>query len=234
LTRIDGRKFDELREISIKRNYIDSADGSVLICFGKTKVIVTAKVEETVPHHKRNSGEGWLTAEYNMLPASSNERIKRERFKVSGRTYEIQRLIGRSLRMAVDLKLLGERSINIDADVIQADGGTRTASITGAYFALQDAVQVLLDKGIIKKNPLIEKIAAISVGVFEGKPVLDLNYHEDSRADVDMNVIMTQSGKLVELQGTAENEPFSRDTLNSLLDLAQKGLTEIFNIDYKK
>lgn len=228
--RNDGRKADQLRPITIERNYIEGADGSVLICCGKTKVIVTAIIDDGVPSHKKGSGEGWLTAEYNMLPASSNERIKRERFKVSGRTYEIQRLIGRTLRMAVDLKLLGEKTIYVDADVIQADGGTRTASVTGAYVAVRDALGKLVTKGQLKRNPIKENIAAISVGIINNEPLLDINYLEDSTAEVDMNIVMTKSGKLIEVQGTAENEPFSRDTLDNLINLAQKGLEEIFVI----
>ncbi|OGI09605.1 MAG: ribonuclease PH [Candidatus Margulisbacteria bacterium GWF2_35_9] len=228
--RNDRRKNNELRKVTITRGVLDFPMGSVMIECGKTKVLVAVNIENNVPSFKKNSGEGWLTAEYNMMPGSTDTRMNRERFKVSGRTYEIQRLIGRSLRMAVDLKLLGERTITIDADVIQADGGTRTASITGAYIALEEALKKLTKKEGLKKNPLKEKVAAISVGVVGGVPMLDLNYIEDSSADVDMNVVMTESGKIIELQGTAESQPFERETLNALLDLASEGLKDLFAI----
>jgi ribonuclease PH len=226
--RVDKRKYNELRPITIETQVLDYPGGSVMISCGKTKVLVSVMIEESVPPFKKNSGEGWVTAEYNMLPASSPERIKRERFKVSGRTYEIQRLIGRALRMAVDLKLLGERSLLVDCDVIQADGGTRTTSITGAYIALELAIRSLMNRGLIKKSPIKEALAAVSVGVVGGKAVLDLNYIEDSSADVDMNVVMTESGKIIELQGTAEHEPFDRKTLDELVSLAEHGLKELF------
>ncbi|MEK6557000.1 MAG: ribonuclease PH [Candidatus Margulisiibacteriota bacterium] len=226
--RVDGRKVNELRPIKITRDYLLHPHGSVLMECGNTKVIVSVMIEAGVPFHQKGTGEGWLTAEYNMLPASSSERIKRERFKVGGRTYEIQRLIGRSLRMAVDLSKLGERTILVDADVIQADGGTRTASITGAYVALHDAVKKLMASGELKKNPIKEKVAAISVGIVKGIPVLDLNYIEDSTADADMNVVMTESGKIIEVQATAESEPFDKQVFDNLFSLAHSGLDQVF------
>jgi ribonuclease PH len=218
-----------MREIRITRRYTRHAEGSVLIEFGDTQVICTASVLEKVPPHKKGSGEGWVTAEYGMLPRSTNTRTDREaaRGKQSGRTQEIQRLIGRSLRAVVDLKKLGERTIHVDCDVIQADGGTRTASITGAYVAVADAINWLLEQGTIAESPLKDSVAAISVGVFGGEPVLDLDYVEDSGCDTDMNVVMTGSGGMVEVQGTAEGVPFSRATLEALLDLAGKGIAEI-------
>jgi len=228
--RNDRRQNNELREIKITRGVLDNPMGSCMIESGKTKVLISVHIENRVPHFKKDSGEGWLTAEYNMMPGATDTRMKRERFKVSGRTYEIQRLIGRSLRMAVDLELLGERTITIDADVIQADGGTRTASITGAYIALKEALNKLTKNEGLKKNPLKEKIAAISVGVVGGVPLLDLNYIEDSSADVDMNVVMTESGKIIELQGTAEEAPFERETLDKLVDLASEGLEKIYKL----
>jgi ribonuclease PH len=206
------------------RNYIKSAEGSVLIEMGDTRVICTATVESSVPPFLRGKGTGWVTAEYAMLPRSSGQRIQRERSKVGGRTHEIQRLIGRSLRSVVDMKELGERSVLIDCDVIQADGGTRTASITGAYVALVDALRHLKKQGTIKIVPVLDYLAAISVGIVGGKPMLDLCYTEDSSAEVDMNLVMTGSGKIVEVQGTAEGEPFSRSDLNKLLALGEKGI----------
>ncbi|MDD5457688.1 MAG: ribonuclease PH [Candidatus Margulisbacteria bacterium] len=226
--RIDKRKNSDLRRIKVTRGYLDYPAGSVLIECGNTKVIVTAIIEDGVPPHQKGKGEGWLTAEYNMLPGSSNERIKRERFKVSGRTMEIQRLIGRALRMAVDLSALGERTITIDADVIQADGGTRTASITGAYIALRDAINKLIKAGKLISSPLREQIAAVSVGIVKGQAMLDLCYEEDSGADADMNIIMTKSGKIVEIQGTAEKQAFDKKEFDALYQLAEKGLKEIF------
>lgn len=201
----------------------------MLIECGDTKVICTASVEERVPPHKKGSGEGWVTAEYGMLPRSTNERMGREaaKGKQSGRTQEIQRLIGRSLRAVVDLKKLGERTIQLDCDVIQADGGTRTASITGAFVALHDAISGLMSKGLVKENPLKDFIAAISVGIYEGNPVLDLDYVEDSACDTDMNVVMLGSGHFVEVQGTAEGHAFSRDEMNVLLDLAKAGIEQL-------
>ena len=226
------RQPNQLRNIRITRHYTKHAEGSVLIECGDTKVICTASVEERVPPHKKGSGEGWVTAEYGMLPRSTNERMGREaaKGKQSGRTQEIQRLIGRSLRAVVDLKKLGERTIQLDCDVIQADGGTRTASITGAFVALHDAVTGLMNKGLIKETPLKDFIAAISVGIYEGTPVLDLDYVEDSACDTDMNVVMLGNGHFVEVQGTAEGHAFSRDEMNALLDLAQGGITQLIEM----
>ena len=226
------RQPDQLRTIRITRHYTKHAEGSVLIECGDTKVICTASVEEKIPPHKKGSGEGWVTAEYGMLPRSTGSRMAREaaKGKQSGRTQEIQRLIGRSLRSVVDLKKLGERTIQVDCDVIQADGGTRTASITGAFVALHDAVTNLLGKGLIKENPLNDFVAAISVGVYQGVPVLDLDYDEDSACDTDMNVVMTGVGNFVEVQGTAEGHAFTRSEMNALLDLAQGGITKLVEI----
>ena len=223
------RPPDQLRTIRITRHYTKHAEGSVLIECGDTKVICTASVEERVPPHKKGSGEGWVTAEYGMLPRSTNERMGREaaKGKQSGRTQEIQRLIGRSLRAVVDLKKLGERTIQIDCDVIQADGGTRTASITGAFVALHDAVSGLLGKGLVKGTPLKDFIAAVSVGIYEGTPVLDLDYVEDSACDTDMNVVMLGSGHFVEVQGTAEGHAFSRAEMDTLLELAHAGIARL-------
>jgi ribonuclease PH len=223
------RKPDQLRSIRITRSYTKHAEGSVLIECGDTKVICTASVEERVPPHKKGSGEGWITAEYGMLPRSTGERMGREaaKGKQSGRTQEIQRLIGRSLRAVVDLGKLGERTIQIDCDVIQADGGTRTASITGAFVALHDAVSGLMSKGLVKETPLKDFIAAISVGIYQGTPVLDLDYVEDSACDTDMNVVMLGSGHFVEVQGTAEGHAFSRAEMDELLELAKSGITQL-------
>ncbi len=225
------RQPNQLRSIRITRNYTKHAEGSVLIECGDTKVICTASVEERIPAHKKGSGEGWVTAEYGMLPRSTGERMGREaaKGKQSGRTQEIQRLIGRSLRAVVDLKKLGERTIQLDCDVIQADGGTRTASITGAFVALHDAVNGLMNKGLIKETPLKDFIAAISVGIYQGTPVLDLDYVEDSECDTDMNVVMLGNGHFVEVQGTAEGHTFSRDEMNILLDLAQVGIAQLID-----
>ena len=217
------------RKTKITRNYLLHAEGSVLIETGNTKVICTASVQEGVPPFLTDSGKGWITAEYGMLPRSTETRMSREatRGKISGRTAEIQRLIGRSLRAVVDLTLLEGYTIQIDCDVIQADGGTRTASITGAYVALNDAFEKMLADGKIEKNPLREWIAAISVGIVDGEPVLDLSYEQDSRAEVDMNVVMTESGKFVEIQGTAEEKPFSNEQLNAMLRLAKQGIKQL-------
>lgn len=230
--RPSNRLPNQLRSIKMTRHYTKHAEGSVLIECGDTKVICTASVEERVPPHKKGSGEGWVTAEYGMLPRSTGERMGREaaKGKQSGRTQEIQRLIGRSLRAVVDLKKLGERTIQIDCDVIQADGGTRTASITGAYVALHDAISGLLAKGLIKETALIDAIAAISVGIYQGTPVLDLDYVEDSACDTDMNVVMLGSGHFVEVQGTAEGHAFSRSEMNALLDLAQSGIADLIKM----
>ena len=225
--RIDGRTADELRPISITKNYITSAPGSLLIEVGNTRVICAATVQESVPPFLKNSGTGWVTAEYAMLPRSSPQRIMRERSKVGGRTHEIQRLIGRSLRAVTDLSLLGERSVFIDCDVIEADGGTRTASITGAYIALVEALLEVKKQGLLGRVPVNDFLAAVSVGVVDGKSVLDLCYAEDSKADVDMNMVMTGSGKIVEVQGTAEGEPFSRENLDELLMLGEKGILSL-------
>ena len=227
--RTGGRLSNQLRTIRINRNYIKHAEGSVLIECGDTKVICTASVEERVPPHKKGSGEGWVTAEYGMLPRSTGERMNREaaKGKQSGRTQEIQRLIGRSLRAVVDLKKLGERTIQIDCDVIQADGGTRTASITGAFVAMYDAVRELLSRGLITESPLKDYIAAISVGIYQDTPVLDLDYLEDSECDTDMNVVMLGSGHFVEVQGTAEGHPFSREEMDIVMELAKGGIAEL-------
>jgi len=226
------RQPDQLRTIRITRHYTKHAEGSVLIECGDTKVICTASVEEKVPPHKKGSGEGWVTAEYGMLPRSTGSRMAREaaKGKQSGRTQEIQRLIGRSLRTVVDLKKLGERTIQIDCDVIQADGGTRTASITGAFVALHDAVSGLTNKGLIVESPLRDFVAAISVGVYQGTPVLDLDYDEDFACDTDMNVVMTGNGHFVEVQGTAEGHAFSRTEMDALLNLAQGGIAELIGM----
>ncbi|OYU26390.1 MAG: ribonuclease PH [Burkholderiales bacterium PBB2] len=227
--RASGRAADALRPVRITRHYTRHAEGSVLLEFGGTKVLCTASVEEKVPPHKRGSGEGWVTAEYGMLPRATHTRSDREaaKGKQSGRTQEIQRLIGRSLRCVFDLKLLGERTIALDCDVIQADGGTRTAAITGAYVAAADAVRWLLAQGKISASPIRQAVAAISVGIVEGTPLLDLEYTEDSACDTDMNVVMTADGGFVELQGTAEGVAFSRVEMNALLDLAEKGIGEL-------
>jgi ribonuclease PH len=233
--RIDHRKSDELRKVSVRTRYLKNAHGSCLIEMGDTKVVCSATVEEKVPFFCKNEGKGWVTAEYGMLPASCNERIAREasKGKLSGRTQEIQRLIGRSLRSIVDLKKLGERTIWLDADVIQGDGGTRTASITGCYIALENAVQKLIKDGKLAASPVLDSVAAVSVGVVNGRSVLDLCYAEDSKAEVDMNVVMTGSGKLVEVQGTAEGEPFTEATLLQMLKLAKKGIHELSGIQKK-
>ena len=225
-SRPSGRATNQLRDVEIIRNYTKHAEGSVLVKFGDTHVLCTASVEEKVPGFLKGKGQGWVTAEYGMLPRSTGSRMDREaaKGKQSGRTQEIQRLIGRSLRAIIDLEKLGERSIQIDCDVIQADGGTRTASITGAYVALQDAVSYLIGKDLIKASPLKDSVAAISVGVYKGTPVLDLDYIEDSDCDTDMNVVMTGKGGFVEIQGTAEGEPFSHADMKAMLDLADSGI----------
>jgi ribonuclease PH len=227
--RPSGRKQDELREIRITRKFTKHAEGSVLVEFGDTRVICTASIEERVPGFLKGKGQGWVTAEYGMLPRSTGSRMGREaaRGKQGGRTMEIQRLIGRSMRAVVDLEALGERSVTIDCDVIQADGGTRTASITGGYVALADAVQHLLDKGLIKKNPLHGQVASVSVGIFNGLPVLDLDYAEDSNAETDMNVVMNDAGAFIEVQGTAEGHAFTTDELNTMLEYARKGIVDL-------
>jgi ribonuclease PH len=230
--RNDGRLANQLRPISFQRQFTRYAEGSVLVCCGETKVLCNASVEKRVPPFMRGEGRGWVTAEYSMLPRATHTRSMREsaKGKISGRTQEIQRLIGRSLRAVTDLEALGEVTIQIDCDVLQADGGTRTASITGAYVALYDALNRLVGQGLLQSLPLKDSIAAISVGIVDGKPLLDLNYEEDSNAEVDMNFVITGSGKFVEVQGTAEGEPFSVDDLDALRDLALYGcgqLTEL-------
>ncbi len=227
--RPSGRNPDQLRDIRFTCNFTKHAEGSVLVEFGDTRVLCTASVEARVPRFLKGKGQGWITAEYGMLPRSTHERMAREagRGKQGGRTLEIQRLIGRSLRAAADLKALGENSITIDCDVIQADGGTRTASITGGFVALSIAIQHLLDKNKIKKNPLHGQIASVSVGIYEGVPVLDLDYVEDSNAETDMNVVMNDAGAFIEIQGTAEGHAFRRDELNNMLELAEHGINSL-------
>jgi ribonuclease PH len=224
-----------MRDVNITRNYTCHAEGSVLVEFGNTKVICTASVEDGVPRFLKGQGQGWITAEYGMLPRATGTRNGREaaRGKQGGRTLEIQRLIARSLRAAVDLKKLGENTIYVDCDVIQADGGTRTASITGGCVALVDALTHLLNKNRIKEDPLQRLIASVSVGVYKGTPVLDLDYPEDSSAETDMNVVMTQHGGMVEVQGTAEGEPFQRQEMDAMMDLAEKGIKELFALQQK-
>jgi len=230
--RPSGRQADQMRAVTLTRGYTKHAEGSVLVEFGDTKVICTASVEAGVPRFLRGSGQGWITAEYGMLPRATGERMQREasKGKQGGRTLEIQRLIGRSLRAAVDLRSLGENTIHLDCDVIQADGGTRTASITGACVALVDALRVLKKRGSIKKMPAVQMIAAVSVGIHQGEPVLDLDYLEDSAADTDLNVVMTDQGGFIEVQGTAEAAPFSADELNAMLALARQGIEQLFTM----
>ena len=232
MNRPSQRQARDLRPITITRSFTKHAEGSVLIEFGDTKVLCTASVLEKVPPHQKGSGEGWVTAEYGMLPRSTHTRSDREaaRGKQSGRTQEIQRLIGRALRSVFDLKRLGERTIHLDCDVLQADGGTRTAAITGAYVAARDAVNRLLHQKLITSDPIIDSVAAISVGIYQGVPVLDLDYAEDSDCDTDMNVVMTGRGGMIEVQGTAEGAPFSRFELEALLNLAQVGIEELTRI----
>lgn len=227
--RPSGRQPDDLRSISFTRQYTKHAEGSILVEFGDTKVICTATVEERVPGFLKGKGKGWVTAEYGMLPRSTGSRMRREASsgKQGGRTMEIQRLIGRSLRAAVDMEALGERQIFIDCDVIQADGGTRTASITGGYVALHEAIAHLIEKGLLKESPLHGMIASVSVGIYEGTPVLDLDYAEDSTAETDMNVVMNDAGHFIEVQGTAEGHAYRRDELDAMLDLAQSGIAEL-------
>jgi len=229
ISRPSQRSSNELRTVEIIRHYTKHAEGSVLVKFGDTHVLCTASVEEKVPSFLKGKNQGWVTAEYGMLPRSTGSRMDREatKGKQSGRTQEIQRLIGRSLRAIINLEKLGERSVHIDCDVIQADGGTRTASITGAYVALHDAIATLLKLGKITENPLKQGVAAISVGIYKGTPVLDLDYIEDSDCDTDMNVVMTADGGFVEIQGTAEGEPFAREAMNAMLDLAASGINEL-------
>ena len=229
--RPSNRAPDEMRDIKFTRNFTKHAEGSVMVEFGHTRVLCTATVEEKVPRFLKGKGQGWVTAEYGMLPRSTNTRMGREaaRGKQGGRTMEIQRLIGRSIRAAVDLKALGERSITLDCDVIQADGGTRTASITGACVALSDAIDGLLKQGILKENPIQNMVASISVGIYQGVPVLDLDYAEDSNAETDMNVVMDETGEFIEIQGTAEGKTFSMDEMMSMTELARNGIAEIIS-----
>jgi ribonuclease PH len=233
--RPSGRAQDELRQVKLSRNYTCHAEGSVLVEFGSTKVLCNASLEAKVPSFLKGSGKGWVTAEYGMLPRSTGSRMRREasQNRQGGRTMEIQRLIGRSLRAIIDLEKFGENTILIDCDVIQADGGTRTASITGAYVALVDAINYALDKDIIKSSPLIAQVASVSVGIFDGHPVLDLDYTEDSTAETDMNVVMNNDGGFIEIQGTAEGHPFNSDELNSMLSLASGGIEKLFEYQQK-
>jgi len=229
MERPSGRGAAQLRDIAITRNFTRHAEGSVLVTFGDTRVICTASVEKGVPGFMRGEGRGWVTAEYGMLPRSTGTRMAREasRGKQGGRTVEIQRLIGRSLRAALDLDLLGENTITVDCDVLQADGGTRTAAITGACVALADAVTFLKQEKLVQGDPLVQLVASVSVGIYRGVPILDLDYLEDSAADTDMNVVMGEAGGYIEVQGTAEREPFSREELDGLLDLASRGIREL-------
>ena len=230
--RPSARNNNQLRDVEIIRHYTKHAEGSVLVKFGDTHVLCTASVEERVPGFLKGQGQGWVTAEYGMLPRSTGSRMQREaaRGKQSGRTQEIQRLIGRSLRAVIDLKKLGERTIHFDCDVIQADGGTRTASITGADVAMQDAITHLVENKLLTESPLTQAVAAISVGVYKGNPVLDLDYIEDSDCDTDMNFVMTSDGGFVEIQGTAEGEPFTRNTMNAMTDLAEHGISQLLTM----
>ena len=232
MTRPSGRRPEQLRPVRITRNYTKHAEGSVLVEFGDTKVICTASIESSVPRFLRGKGEGWITAEYGMLPRSTGERMQREasRGKQGGRTLEIQRLIGRSLRSAIDLSLLGENTITVDCDVIQADGGTRTASITGACVALADALQAIGAKRPFKSDPLLYMVASVSVGIYKGVPVLDLDYDEDSNAETDMNVVMNSNGGFIEVQGTAEAAPFSEEEFSAMLGLAKRGIADLVKV----
>ncbi len=233
--RSDNRKNDQLRKVVITPDFLQNPLGSVLIEFGKTKVLCSATIDNFVPRWLKGDGRGWVTAEYSMLPSAGGARSQREsaRGKIGGRTHEIQRLIGRSFRSVIDLSLLGERTIWIDCDVLQADGGTRTASITGGFVALRIAVDKLLKDGSLKKNPIKENLAAISVGIVDGQQMLDLDYSEDSNAEVDMNVVMTQSGNLIEVQGTAEENPFSKQQCIDMIDLAQNGINQLLKLQAK-
>ncbi|MGJ9413362.1 ribonuclease PH [Aeromicrobium sp. CF4.19] len=228
-SREDGRTVDELRPVTLTRSWLDHAQGSCLVEFGKTRVLCAASAQEGVPRWRKGSGLGWVTAEYAMLPQATHDRSARESVKgrIGGRTHEISRLVGRSLRAAIDYKALGENTITIDCDVLQADGGTRTAAITGAYVALADAVAHLRDKGALAGEPLVQSVAAVSVGIIDGTPMLDLPYVEDVRAETDMNVVMTGSGSFIEVQGTAEGAPFDRAELEALLALAEKGCADL-------
>jgi ribonuclease PH len=235
IKRTDGRGAEVLRKVNITRNYLKFAEGSCLIELGDTKVICSATVDDGVPQFLKGKGTGWVTSEYAMLPRSCQQRVQRESVKgnIGGRTHEIQRLVGRSLRAVVDFTALGERTVWIDCDVIQADGGTRCASITGSFIALADALSLVKKRGTISKLPILDYVAATSVGLIKGEPVLDLAFDEDSKADVDMNIVMTGSGKFVEIQGTAEGEPFDGEQLHGLLGLAKKGITQLIDIQKK-
>lgn len=230
--RSNNRAFDQLRDIKITRNFIKTAEGSVLIESGETKIICTATIEERIPPFLKGQSQGWVTGEYSMLPRATQIRNQREsvKGKLSGRTMEIQRLIGRSIRSVVAMGVLGERTVLLDCDVIQADGGTRTASITGAYIAMADALDSLVNKGVLTTIPLIDFLAAISVGIVDGQPMLDLDFEEDSKAQVDMNIVMTGNGKFVELQGTGENATFSKQELDKMLEIGRKGISELINL----
>lgn len=233
--RPDGRKNNEIRDVKVHRNFIGAAEGSVLISMGNTRVICTASIEDRVPLFLRDQKKGWITAEYSMLPRATQARVVRESStgRISGRTHEIQRLIGRALRSVVDLSVIGERTIWMDCDVIEADGGTRTAAITGAFICLSDALKYALRNGLIDRTPLKDYLAAISVGIVNGEPRIDLCYSEDSAAEVDMNVVMTGDGKIVEIQGTAEGTPFSKTALDSLMKLAEEGINSLINMQKK-
>lgn len=233
MSRVDGRGNDEIRPITITRNFNKYAEGSVLIEAGDTKVICTATVDEKVPPFLRGKGQGWITAEYSMLPRATEVRNVRETLRPNGRTMEIQRLIGRALRSVVDLSAIGERTVWLDCDVIQADGGTRTAAITGAFIALADAIKFLKENNSIETNPINNYVAAISAGIVDGEKLLDLKFEEDSKAQVDMNVVMTDTGQIVEIQGTGEAFPFTRKDMNDLMDLAFKGISELIQIQKK-
>ena len=235
MVRKDGRAPDELRKLKITKNYIKYAEGSCLIELGDTKVITTATIENTVPPFLKGKGTGWITAEYGMIPRSCKTRVQREasKGKLGGRTMEIQRLIGRSMRSVAEMSKIGERTIWIDCDVIQADGGTRCASITGSYVSVLLALEKMREVGTIKEIPISDYVAAVSVGILDGKPVLDLNYDEDSTAEVDMNIIMTGDGRFVEVQGTAEREPFKREEMNKLITLAKSGIDELIAVQKK-
>lgn len=233
MKRMDGRKPDQLRKVTVQKNYLKHAEGSCLIAFGDTKVVCSASVEEGVPPFLKGKGQGWVTAEYGMLPRSCTQRINREKGGGSGRTQEIQRLVGRSLRAVVDMKKLGERTIKIDCDVIQGDGGTRTASITGGYIALAMAIKKIKKQKLITVSPLVEQVAAISVGMRDGQALLDLDYTEDSSAEVDMNIVMVGAGKFVEIQGTAEGKAFAKKDMDAMVKLAEKGIRELFALQKK-
>lgn len=230
MLRIDGRSFDQLRKIKVTKDFIKHAEGSCLMEFGRTRVVCTASVEEGVPPFLKNTGKGWITAEYGMLPRSTDTRMKRDKTLTSGRTQEIQRLIGRSLRAVVDTSMLGERTVKIDCDVLEADGGTRTASVTGGFIALALALKKMKKQGTIARIPLTDTVAAVSVGIYRGTPLLDLNYEEDSGADMDMNVVMVGKGQFVEVQGTAEKQAFSKKQMDKLLDLAENGIRQLIEI----